>query len=411
MALLLMNTALILAVVAAAHLYLHRRLVKDVSRPGSAWRRTGTVLVWLLGAVTVGAMVAGPADAPFLVVRALGWPGLLWLALLPYLLVLLLLGEAARPLLLRGTARPAGGATAPEASPGSGPARGTADEDRADSGKTDGESSVGNENGKSETPRRVFIARTIGVSATAIAGGVSYVGSMVGDSPPQSSGDHGIDVSFPFRGLWRVENSPARRVPSHGTDMFGGRYAIDFVGVDDRHRTAGSRSWRTFLATEPPELFFAFGRPVLAPGDGTVVAVHDAEPDHEARRSQAALVPYALSQGARVRRGVGAIAGNHVVMSLAESGVFIALVHFRAGSVRVSVGERIVEGQHIADCGNSGNSTQPHVHMQAMDSADLSAARGVPMRFRRFREWPSGLARNHVRDLAVPGERAVVEPL
>ncbi|KOX11031.1 peptidase M23 [Nocardiopsis sp. NRRL B-16309] len=234
---------------------------------------------------------------------------------------------------------------------------------------------------------------------------------MVGETPAQSTGDNAVEVSFPFTGLWRVENSPARRVPSHGTDMFGGRYAIDFVGVDDRHRTAGSRSWRTFLATEPPELFVAFGRPVLAPADGTVVAVHDGEPDHEARRSQPALIPYALSQGARVRRGVEAIAGNHVVMSLAGGGVFVALVHFRAGSVRVSVGERVVAGQHIADCGNSGNSTQPHVHMQAMDSADLSVARGVPMRFRRFREWPSGPARNRVRDLAVPGERAVVEPL
>lgn len=193
--------------------------------------------------------------------------------------------------------------------------------------------------------------------------------------------------------------------------MYGGRYAIDFVGVDDRHRTAGSRSWRTFLATEPPELFFAFGRPILAPVDGTVVAIHDGEPDHEARRSQPALIPYALTQGARVRQGVGAIAGNHVVLSVAGSQVFVALVHFQAGSIQVSVGDEVAVGQQIARCGNSGNSTQPHVHMQAMDSDDLSAAQGVPMRFRQFREWPSGPGRNHVRDLAVPGERAVVEPL
>ncbi|HWM36860.1 MAG TPA: M23 family metallopeptidase [Streptomyces sp.] len=234
---------------------------------------------------------------------------------------------------------------------------------------------------------------------------------MAGESPSQSPGARGTEVSLPFAGLWRVQNSPARRVPSHGTDLFGGRYAIDFIGVDEEHRTAGSRSWRTFFATEPPELFFAFGKPILAPASGTVVAVHDTEIDHEARRSQLALVPYALGQAGRVRQGVGAIAGNYVIISLAESGVFVALVHFQAGSVRVSVGQKVAEGQHIANCGNSGNSTQPHVHMQVMDSSDLSVARGLPMLFRRFREWPSGPKQVRVRERAMPGEGVVVEAL
>ncbi|WP_435107232.1 M23 family metallopeptidase [Nocardiopsis synnemataformans] len=411
MILLLLNAVLILAVVAAIHVYLYRRLVRDVSRKDGVWRRTGTVLVWLFAAVTVGAMVAGPADAPFRLVRALEGPGLYWLALLPYLIVALLLGELVRPLLRRALARRAGDTPVPGASQRNGPANETVDETRIENEEAESGSSSGDKERNSETSRRIFVARTAAIGAITLGGSMAYLESMVGDSPSQSSGDRGIEVSLPFTGLWRVENSPARRVPSHGTDMYGGRYAIDFVGVDDRHRTAGSRSWRTFLATEPPELFFAFGRPILSPVHGTVVAVHDGEPDHEARRSQAALIPYALSQGARVRQGVGAIAGNHVVISLAEGRVFVALVHFQAGSIRVSAGDEVVVGQHIASCGNSGNSTQPHVHMQAMDSDDLSGARGVPMRFRHFREWPSGLARNHVRDLAVPGERAVVEPL
>ncbi|SCK18703.1 Peptidase family M23 [Streptomyces sp. WMMB 322] len=193
--------------------------------------------------------------------------------------------------------------------------------------------------------------------------------------------------------------------------MFGGRYAIDFVGVDERHRSAGSRSWRTFLATEPPELFFAFGQPILAPGNGTVVHVHDGEHDHEGRRSQLALVPYALGQGARLRRGVGAVAGNYVIISLRGTGTYVALTHFQTGSIRVSAGDEVQEGQHIANCGNSGNSTQPHVHMQAMDSSDLPGARGVPMLFRRFREWSSGPHEHRVREWAIPGERVVVEAL
>jgi Peptidase family M23 len=177
-----------------------------------------------------------------------------------------------------------------------------------------------------------------------------------------------VVLRLPFTGRWAVQNSPARRVPSHGIDLLGQRYAIDFVGVDDQHRTAPVRDWRTLLATEPPERFFAYGRPILAPADGLVVAVHDGEIDHEARRSQLALVPYALGQASRLRQGVGAVAGNHVAIGLRDSGAYAALCHLRAGSIRVGVGDEVAAGQQIAECGNSGNSTQPHVHVQVMDS-------------------------------------------
>jgi hypothetical protein len=225
-----------------------------------------------------------------------------------------------------------------------------------------------------------------------------------------------MDVSdvllrLPFTQRWLVQNSPARRVPSHGTDRLGLRYAIDFVGVDERHRTAPSRDWRTVLATEPPERFFAFGRPILAPCDGTVVAAHDGEPDHAARRSQLALLPYALGQASRLRRGVNAVAGNHVIIADRGSGAFVALVHLRAGSLRVGVGDEIAAGQQIAECGNSGNSTQPHVHVQATDVPELAVARAVPMAFRDFREWPRGRAPFRDRTAGVPDDAAVVEPL
>lgn len=207
-----------------------------------------------------------------------------------------------------------------------------------------------------------------------------------------------------------ARNSPARRVPSHGTGLWGERYAIDFVGVDGRRRTADRRDWRTFLATEPAERFFAFGRPILAPAGGVVVGVHDGETDHAARRSQLALVPYALRQPARLRQGLGAIAGNHLIIALGDGGAFVALAHLRAGSFRVAVGDEVTAGQPVASCGSSGNSTQPHLHLQVMDSPDVSTARGVPMAFRRFREWPRGAAGSLSREHGLPGEGAVVEP-
>lgn len=211
-----------------------------------------------------------------------------------------------------------------------------------------------------------------------------------------------IVLDLPFHGRWMARNSPARRVPSHGTDLLGTTYAIDFIAVDEHGRSAPA-TWRTWLSVEPPEAFIGFGRPVLAPIDGTVVAAHDGEEDHEARRSQLALVPYALGQAGRLRAGPDAIAGNHVIIALGPSGPYVALVHLRRGSVRVAVGDAVAAGDPVGECGNSGNSTQPHVHVQAADSLDWSQARGLPIAFRFRRPGRPGEA-----VVGLPGESEII---
>ena len=151
----------------------------------------------------------------------------------------------------------------------------------------------------------------------------------------------GVIGRLPFEGWWLSEVSPARRVPSHGTDLFGTTYALDFLVVDDDGRTAPARSLRTVFAAEPPELFYAFGRPLYSPVAGTVVSVHDGEPDHEARRSILTLIPYGLSQPRRIRRGLTVILGNHVIIQVAESPYYVGLVHLQRGSVQASAGDRV----------------------------------------------------------------------
>jgi Peptidase family M23 len=220
-----------------------------------------------------------------------------------------------------------------------------------------------------------------------------------------------VVLTLPFSGRWLTQNSPARQVPSHGTDLWGSRYAIDFVGVDDRRRRATKNDWRTILATEPVDRYVGFGRPILAPVDGIVIRTHDGEVDHDGRRSPVTLLPYALGQASRLRAGVETIAGNHVVVALRDRNAFVALVHLRRGSLRVSPGGAVVTGQVIAECGNSGNSTEPHVHVQVTDAADMTAARGLPITFRPFREWPRESADFVLRQSGLPAEGSVVEAL
>jgi hypothetical protein len=220
-----------------------------------------------------------------------------------------------------------------------------------------------------------------------------------------------VVLSLPFEGSWLAVNTPARRVPSHGTHFLGQTFAIDFVAVDKRRRTSAVRDWRTLLAAEPATRFFAFDRPILSPVDGHVVATHDGELDHPARRAPLLALRYMLTQGRRLRHGLAAVTGNHLILALDAGGPYVALAHLRNGSLLVRPGDPVAAGQPVAACGNSGNTTQPHVHVQVMDSADLLAARGLPMAFSNYLAWPRGANEPHHIIDAVPHQRERVEPL
>jgi Peptidase family M23 len=218
-----------------------------------------------------------------------------------------------------------------------------------------------------------------------------------------------VVLTLPFHGTWLALNTPARRVPSHGTHFLGQTFAIDFVAVDGRRRTSAVRDWRSVLAPEPPDRFYSLDRPILAPASGRIVAVHDGEPEHPARRSPLTVVPYLLTQASRLRQGLTAVTGNYMILALDVDGPYVAMVHLRPGSMRVGIGEAVTVGQPLATCGNSGNSTQPHLHIQVMDSPELLNARGVPMVFRNYRASKRGEDRPRDVPQGIPGHREVVE--
>ncbi|WP_221584558.1 M23 family metallopeptidase [Microbacterium sp. G2-8] len=189
-----------------------------------------------------------------------------------------------------------------------------------------------------------------------------------------------VDLHYPFRGRWTVQNSPANRVPSHGTTGFGSSHAIDFVPLARQGRGTAPFTWASLIRAEDPSLFPGFGREILAPHDGVVVVTHDGAVDHPAHRGFPSI-RYALTQGDRAREGWRSLAGNHVMIDVGPA--IIVLCHLQQGSVGVSRGVRIRAGDTLARCGNSGNSTEPHLHVQAVDRADVEDSPiAVPMTFR-----------------------------
>ncbi len=102
-------------------------------------------------------------------------------------------------------------------------------------------------------------------------------------------------------------------------------------------------------------------------------------PDHPAYRGFPSI-GYALTQRRRATAGWKALAGNHILIESGD-GVVVALCHLQRGSIVVRTGEQVAVGDLVARCGNSGNSTEPHVHVQAIDGAVVEQAEAVDLSF------------------------------
>ncbi|WKN15764.1 M23 family metallopeptidase [Streptomyces sp. JUS-F4] len=194
-----------------------------------------------------------------------------------------------------------------------------------------------------------------------------------------------VEVGPPVTGRWTALNSPADKVPSHGTHVYGQTYAIDIVADPEAGegeppaRPAFRWLWPLFRRNRA---FPAFGAPLLAVADATVVRASDGERDHLSRTSLPALLYLMLIEGnVRSIIGVHRIIGNHVVLDLGDS-TYAVYAHLQRGSLRVRPGDRVRAGQRLGRVGNSGNTTEPHLHFHLMDGPDPDSARGVPFTWR-----------------------------
>jgi len=195
-----------------------------------------------------------------------------------------------------------------------------------------------------------------------------------------------IVVAFPLRGEWVAVRTPAHKIPSHGTELFGQRYAFDFVRADHRRglhlQPAGTL--RAFLLGGRTRDYYGWGQPIHAAFDGQVVTAVDRVPERgriQVVREVALAVKNTVGFDP-VRSGFEPVAGNHVIVQGAEA--FAVFAHLAPGTVTVATGQEVRVGEVIGRVGHTGNSTAPHLHFQLMDSADPLRAKGVPCAFAAY---------------------------
>ena len=203
-----------------------------------------------------------------------------------------------------------------------------------------------------------------------------------------------IIVAFPVRGEWLSPNTPGTKIPSHGTNRLGTRYAYDFIQVD-WNRT-GNPAYRVgvmkyLLFGVPLSDYYCWGQEIYAPCDGIVIAAEDGCLEHQktnlfADLSNAYKNAHEFDPN---KDDVQTIAGNYIIIKYNET-VYAALCHLQTGSVRVCVGDTVTKGKMIGKVGHSGNSYAPHLHFQLMDRSDIATANGVPCAFAEYEVFRNG---------------------
>lgn len=200
-----------------------------------------------------------------------------------------------------------------------------------------------------------------------------------------------IAIELPLRGEWFTEVSPGDRLPSHGTNRFGLRYAFVFIQVDwenPKHPTHDENNFGYFTKGIPLESYYCFGKPVYSPFSGEVVTVENNMLDGEKAswvQDQTSAIRNSLFFDPK-RDGFETVAGNYVVIKK-EDKIYAVFCHLQSDSIVIKVGEKVQKGQRIGNVGHTGNSTEPHLHFHLADAANPENARGFPFVFEQYEKY------------------------
>jgi hypothetical protein len=182
----------------------------------------------------------------------------------------------------------------------------------------------------------------------------------VAQSPP-------VSIGPPLRGGdWLAEGGPSNnsyhrraRMVGDGTVYFAQRFAIDYVKISSNGRTYGGDQKNNAN-------YHCYGSDVIAVADGKVVATKDGVPEN---------TPDPVARAVEITMDTAG--GNFVALDIGYNR-YALYGHLIPGSLKVKVGDSVKRGQFLGRLGNSGNSTEPHLHFQIADAPSFLLANGLP---------------------------------
>jgi murein DD-endopeptidase MepM/ murein hydrolase activator NlpD len=169
----------------------------------------------------------------------------------------------------------------------------------------------------------------------------------------------GFSGQLPFDGTWYVAAEHSYLDPHKR--FLAESFAYDFLQIG-----LNGKSYQRDGRTNAD--YYAYGKKVLASKDGTVVSV---------RGDMAENVPGETTN-------VTTPSGNVVIIDHGNN-QFGYYAHLKPFTVAVKAGTRVKAGQILGEVGNSGDSSEPHLHFHVMNNADPALADGIPVVFESWK--------------------------
>jgi murein DD-endopeptidase MepM/ murein hydrolase activator NlpD len=166
-------------------------------------------------------------------------------------------------------------------------------------------------------------------------------------------------LQLPFKGEWTVVWGGDTKELNYHVESEAQKNAFDMVIKNEK-----GNSYKTDGITN--EDYYAFGKELLAPCDGEIVLVVDGVKDNIPGVSNPIYVP-----------------GNTVVVKT-KNHEYLFFAHFKQHSIVVKQGQKVMQGQLLGLCGNSGNSSEPHLHFHIQNVEDMNIATGVKCYFEKI---------------------------
>lgn len=163
-------------------------------------------------------------------------------------------------------------------------------------------------------------------------------------------------LTLPFKGEWTVFWGGDTKELNYHVESEAQKNAFDIVITDEK-----GKSYKTNGDTN--EDYYAFGKELYAPCDGEAVLVVDGIKDNKPGVLNPIYIP-----------------GNNVIIKTTNN-EYLFFAHFKQHSIKVTQGQKVKQGQLLGLCGNSGNSSEPHLHFHIQNVEDMNVATGVKCYF------------------------------
>ncbi|HEY2826098.1 MAG TPA: M23 family metallopeptidase [Pirellulales bacterium] len=174
-------------------------------------------------------------------------------------------------------------------------------------------------------------------------------------------------LRLPFAGTWTVFWGGRSVKENYHAAYPDQRFADDIV-VMKNGTTHSGRVGKN-------EDFYCFGQPLVSPGSGVVVSVVDGIADN---------VPGKMNPTEPC--------GNHVVLDL-RNDEYLFMAHLQNGSVKMKPGDHVKSGDAVGLCGNTGNSSEPHLHIHLQTTPRYGDGKGLPLQFQHYQVDGKGVDR------------------